>query len=123
LRVERRRRVRLRHAARLAQNAEDSLELLFYLSRRAQKDLDRIDARDRERIAQVLSKATPEAMKAGGLDIVPLVGSPPWRRLRIGTYRVLFMPTKAAGGGRSTAYLVARIVHRRDLEEARDSLE
>jgi hypothetical protein len=61
-------------------------------------------------------------LKPGGLDIVPLVGKPPWRRLRIGTYRVLFMPLNASKG-RPVEYLVGRIVHRRDLEDARDSLE
>jgi hypothetical protein len=69
-----------------------------------------------------MSKATAEALKPGGLDIVPLVGKPPWRRLRIGMYRVLFMPWSASKG-RAAGYLVGRIVHRRDLEEARDSLE
>jgi len=37
-------------------------------------------------------------------------------------YRVLFMPL-GASKGRAAGYLVGRIVHRRDLEEARDSLE
>ncbi len=69
----------------------------------------------------MLSSATRETMSSAELDIVPLVGKPPYRRLRIGTYRVLFRPATTAEvplGG----YLVVRIVHRRDLERAKDSL-
>jgi len=67
--------------------------------------------------------ATPAAVAGSEPDIVPLVGRQPWLRLRIGTYRVIFRPVTAAERaivGRG--HVVGRIVHRRDLEKAAQSL-
>ena len=87
------------------------------------KDLDHIDPRDRARITRVLSHATREALSRGELDVVPLVNTLPWRRLRIGTYRVLFRPATAQDALPAANFLVGRIVHRRDLERAAESLK
>ena len=92
------------------------------LSRRAQRELRRLDRATRHRVAGELS-----LMDAPNADVKSLVGRPPWRRLRIGDYRVLFRMLDtdeiAAIGIKDTAgILVARIVHRRDLERAVASL-
>jgi hypothetical protein len=58
---------------------------------------------------------------ADNLDAKPLVGRAPWRRLRVGELRVLYRPLteeEAAEGG----YLIARVIHRRDLQRAVSSL-
>ena len=92
------------------------------LSRRAQRDIRRLDRTTRHRVAGELS-----LMNAPNADVKSLVGRPPWRRLRIGDYRVLFRTLDAAeiaaiGIEDDTGILVARIVHRRDLERAVASL-
>lgn len=61
-----------------------------------------------------------------GLDIVALQGRAPWRRLRSGDWRVIFRSLTTAEirslGRTGRGYLVARIVNRRDLERAIQSL-
>ena len=61
-----------------------------------------------------------------GLDVRPLEGHAPWRRLRDGDWRILFRPLSADEvrdlGLRGRVYLVARIVNRRDLERAARAL-
>ncbi len=62
-----------------------------------------------------------EALSAGGasLDIKPLAGAAPWHRLRVGDYRILYRPVEPDEGADPKArWLVARVVHRRDLERA-----
>jgi len=55
------------------------------------------------------------------LNIVPLQ-RPPWRRLRTGDWRIIYRPLTPAEvkalGRKGRGYLVARIVNRRDLEDA-----
>jgi hypothetical protein len=59
---------------------------------------------------------------APGLDIVPLAGRGPWRRLREGDWRILHRPLSADearhSGMRGRGYLVDRVVNRRDLDQA-----
>ena len=50
------------------------------------------------------------------LDIKPVTGSPPWLRLRVGDWRVLY---RRAGD----RILVARIIHRSELQQAIRTLE
>ncbi len=90
------------------------------LSRAALKDLARLEAH-RGQVEKVLLSLAEEPPRAN-LDVKALSGRPPWRRLRAGVYRVIFRPLTPAeirqlvpAGGR--AYLVARIVHRRELEK------
>jgi len=62
----------------------------------------------------------PEAPPASA-DIVALRGRSPWLRLRIGDYRILFRALEqgeADALGAESGYLIARIVHRRELERA-----
>ena len=50
------------------------------------------------------------------LDVKPLTGSAPWLRLRVGDWRILFRST-------DEAVLVARIIHRSELQQAIHTLE
>lgn len=46
----------------------------------------------------------------------PLAGHPPWLRLRAGELRILYRPA-------DDGWLVARVIHRKDLERTVRSLE
>jgi mRNA-degrading endonuclease RelE of RelBE toxin-antitoxin system len=50
------------------------------------------------------------------LDIKPLTGSAPWLRLRVGDWRILFRLA-------DEVVLVARIIHRSELQHAVRTLE
>jgi len=95
------------------------------LSRRALDDLEDLGI-ERRAVDRGLSSLAREPRPAN-LDVKPLRGHRPWHRLRVGRYRVIFRPLTAAelreiqvtdGSG----WLVARIVHRRDLEKAARAL-
>jgi len=80
---------------------------------RAERDLRKIGpGPDRARIAARLRDL---AADTPNLDIKALAGAAPWLRLRVGDYRVLYC---LAGG----AYIVERIVNRRELARAVDTL-
>jgi mRNA-degrading endonuclease RelE of RelBE toxin-antitoxin system len=87
---------------------------------RAERDLRRMDVPERRHIRDALSALT------GGvenLDVKALSGRPPWLRMRVGDWRVLYRPLtppEAAESGRG--WLVARVVDRRDLERRVRSL-
>lgn len=91
------------------------------LSRRAERDLRRIGAGvDLARLRTAL-----EALAGGAvnLDAKPLAGFAPWNRLRVGDYRILYRavdPGEASDA--DVRWLVARVVHRRDLERAVSTL-
>jgi mRNA-degrading endonuclease RelE of RelBE toxin-antitoxin system len=91
------------------------------LSRRAERDLRRIGSGpDLTRIREAL-----EGLAGGttNLDVKPLAGVAPWHRLRVGDYRVLYRAVDPGEAADSDArWLVARIVHRRDLERAVSTL-
>lgn len=84
------------------------------LSTRAVRDLRRLGPGpelDRtEAGLQRLSAGDP------GLDIKPVTGSAPWLRLRVGDWRVLYRPA-------GDEILVARIIHRSQLQQAVRTLE
>lgn len=91
------------------------------LSGRAERDVRRIGPR--ETVARLRDALWALAAGNPDLDVRPLVGSEPWQRLRVGDYRVLFRPidpTEVAAPG--ARWLVARIVHRRDLGHAVSTL-
>lgn len=79
------------------------------LASRAADELRALDPPVRQRVIEALRALGEEA---ANLDVKPLRGAKPWRRLRVGDYRVLFRPAEP------DAFLVARIVHRSDLERA-----
>ena len=79
------------------------------LSRRAVDDLRRVGPGPAlDRLQEVLRRLARGELN---LDVKPLVARAPWFRLRIGDWRVLYRPDD----GR---FLVARIVHRRELRRA-----
>lgn len=82
------------------------------LARRAVEDLDRLPDRAAARILDALERLASDP-SAPHLDVKILVGKRPWRRLREGSYRVLFKVTDRGG-----TVLVARVIDRRDLERA-----
>lgn len=98
------------------------------LSRRATKDLRQLDKPTARRILQVLQDGLTTDPPPDNLDIKALQGAEPWLRLRVGTYRILYRPMtstevrtltgKAPRRAKDHGYLVARIMHRRDLDEA-----
>lgn len=89
------------------------------ISRRGERDLRRLDVQTRRRVWAALDDL---AADAPSLDTVPLAGKRPWRRLRVGDYRVLYRASDPQAGEPEDAYLVHRVVHRRDLERAVASL-
>lgn len=83
------------------------------------KDLRRIGpGEELNRIRQALEEL---ADQQSGLDVKPLRGQSPWLRLRVGDYRVLYRPI-GPGEAADASLLVARVVHRSDLERAVSTL-
>jgi len=94
----------------------------FVLSRRAERDLRRIGRG--EALARLREMLEGLAVGEANLDVKPLAGSAPWHRLRVGDYRVLYRAVEPDEAGDSDAcFLVARVVHRRELEQAVATLE
>jgi mRNA-degrading endonuclease RelE of RelBE toxin-antitoxin system len=84
------------------------------LSTRAARDLRRLGPGPQlDRIEAGLQR-----LSAGepNLDIKPVTGSAPWLRLRVGDWRVLYRPA-------GDQILVARIIHRSELQQAIRTLE
>ena len=91
------------------------------LARRAELDLRRIG--QGEGLARIREGLEGLAAGTANLDIKPLAGAAPWHRLRVGDYRILYRPVEPNDTVDSNArWLVARIVHRRDLERAVSTL-
>jgi len=91
------------------------------LSRRAERDLRRLGSG--EALARIRDGIEGLAAGEANLDIRPLGGAAPWHRSRVGDYRILYRsvePDEAADP--EARWLVARIVHRRDLERAVSTL-
>lgn len=97
------------------------------LSRRAERDLRGIGRGEAlARLREALEGLALEGLAVGeaNLDVKPLAGSAPWHRLRVGDYRVLYRAVEPNEASDSDArFLVARVVHRRDLEQAVATLE
>ena len=89
-----------------------------HLRPQAEKDLRRIGpGPERKRILAGLARL---ADNEPTLDVKVIVSAAGWRRLRIGTYRVCYRSatTTTASGELAVAYVVERIVHRRDFDAA-----
>jgi mRNA interferase RelE/StbE len=86
------------------------------LAPRAIRDLKSLDRQTRKRIQHAFEAL---AADAANLDIKPVAGHAPWRRLRVGEHRVLYRESTDQAGSR---FLVARIIDRRDLHRAIDKL-
>jgi mRNA interferase RelE/StbE len=86
------------------------------LAPRAIRDLKRLDRPTSKRVQQAFEAL---AVDAANLDIKPVAGHAPWRRLRVGEHRVLY---RELTGEANSRYLVARVIDRRDLHRAIDRL-
>jgi mRNA interferase RelE/StbE len=86
------------------------------LSRRAVKDLDSLPRRAAARVVDALERLGDDP-GSDALDTKALAGRRPWRRLRVGEYRILF---RLAEKGR--VLLVARVVDRKELDRALGTL-
>ena len=84
------------------------------LSTRAQRDLRRLGpGPELDRIEMGLQRLGSGEQN---LDIKPVTGSAPWLRLRVGDWRILYRPA-------GDQVLIARIIHRSELQQAIRNLE
>lgn len=97
------------------------------LSKRALRDLRRIDRKSRRRLLDLLENDLAAEPQPENLDIKALTGRAPWLRLRRGEYRVLYRPLadgelQMLNASEPTGFLVERVVERGELERAASSL-
>lgn len=97
------------------------------LSKRALRDLRRIDHRSRRRLLDLLESELAAEPQPANLDIKPLTGRAPWLRVRRGEYRVLYRPLtsdelRTLGEANHAGFLVERVIDRGDLERAASTL-
>jgi mRNA-degrading endonuclease RelE of RelBE toxin-antitoxin system len=97
------------------------------LSKRALRDLRRIDHKSRRRLLDLLENELVTEPHAANLDIKALAGRAPWLRVRRGKYRVLYRPLtrfelEALDADEQAGLLVERIIDRGDLERAASTL-
>jgi mRNA-degrading endonuclease RelE of RelBE toxin-antitoxin system len=97
------------------------------LSKRALRDLRRIEHKSRRRLLDLLQNDLASEPQPANLDIKALTGRAPWLRLRRGEYRVLYRPLtddelRALGASEQAGFLVERVVDRGDLERAASTL-
>lgn len=86
------------------------------LAPRAIRDLKRLERKTRRQVQQAFEALGTDA---ANLDVKPVAGHTPWRRLRVGEHRVLYREVTDEPDAR---YLVARVIDRRDLHRAIDRL-
>jgi len=94
------------------------------LSNHAQKDWARLEASMRTRVMRAL-EALASDPPPPNIDERALVGHEPWRRMRVGDYRVIFRPltrSELAEFPESRGYLIERVISRGELERATKAL-
>lgn len=89
------------------------------LAAQAARDVARL-GQDRARVETLLRRMEREPWPAN-IDVEALRGRSPWSRARVGDYRVIFRPLtvrecEALVPPGANVVLVARVVHRRDME-------
>jgi len=97
------------------------------LSKRALRDLRRIDHKSRRRLLDLLENDLAAEPQPANLDIKALTGRAPWLRLRRDEYRVLYRPLtdgelQMLGASEPAGFLVERVVERGELERAASTL-
>ena len=97
------------------------------LSKRALRDLRRIDRKNRKRLLDLLEGDLATEPHPANLDIKALTGRAPWLRIRRGEYRVLYRPLtnnelQALNTTEKAGFLVERVIDRGDLERAASTL-
>jgi mRNA-degrading endonuclease RelE of RelBE toxin-antitoxin system len=103
------------------------------LSKRAARDLRKLDARDRRRIVDNVLPLLVPIPRPENLDVESIVAHDPWLRLRAGDWRVIYRPLTrrelrflAQRDDEDVApagYLIERVVDRQYLERAVKTLE
>jgi mRNA-degrading endonuclease RelE of RelBE toxin-antitoxin system len=105
---------------------------LLELSSKAERDLRKLAKRSRADARSVRDGLDQLRRGAANLDVKQVQGHPPWWRMRVGDWRVLYRPLTAgevaelsdargAVAG-SSGFLVFRIVNRADLERGVETL-
>lgn len=97
------------------------------LSKRALRDLRRIDHKSRRRLLDLLENDLATEPQPANLDIKALAGRAPWLRHRRGEYRVLYRPLtnselQALHAQEHAGFLIERIIDRGHLERATSTL-
>jgi mRNA-degrading endonuclease RelE of RelBE toxin-antitoxin system len=97
------------------------------LSKRALRDLRRIDHKSRRRLLDLLENDLAAEPQPANLDIKALTGRAPWLRLRRGEYRVLYRPLADGelhmlGASEPAGFLIERVIDRGELERAASAL-
>ncbi len=97
------------------------------LSKRALRDLRRIDHKSRRRLLDLLENDLAAEPQPANLDIKALTGRAPWLRLRRGEYRILYRPLTDSelhtlSAQEQAGFLVERVIDRSDLERAASTL-
>src|SRR5271156_1039308 len=97
------------------------------LSKRALRDLRRIDHKSRRRLLDLLENDLAAEPQPANLDIKALTGRAPWLRLRRGEYRVLYRPLtdgelQMLGASEPAGFLIERVIDRGELERAASTL-
>ena len=90
------------------------------MSRAAECDLRRLSPPDHRQVAAALMQTLAVEPMPANADDKALVGRSPWRRLRVGELRILYRPVNASElpAGHRSGRLVARIIHRGQLQRA-----
>jgi mRNA-degrading endonuclease RelE of RelBE toxin-antitoxin system len=89
------------------------------LASRAVRDVRGLQPQDRARVLTAIEQTLGAGQLPANADVKALTGRAPWRRLRVGTWRVLFRECALDEPG---DVLVARVVNRRDLDRAAATL-
>jgi len=98
------------------------METHVEIAPRAKRDLKGVPVTVRRRISAALRDLSDDPPPAN-FDIKALKGATPWLRMRVGSYRIVFCPLEpdeivALGTASKKGILVARIVDRRDFDQA-----
>jgi mRNA-degrading endonuclease RelE of RelBE toxin-antitoxin system len=86
---------------------------------RAARDVKNMPRQDRRRVLDAIAETLGADELPANADVKALTGRAPWRRQRVGQWRVIYRPCAPEEPG---DILVARVVNRRDLERAMTSL-
>lgn len=97
------------------------------LSKRALRDLRRMDGKTRKRLIAFLDEDLTAEPHPPNLDVKHLTGRAPWLRIRRGEHRIVYRPLthgelRTLDASEEAGYLVERIIDRRDLERAASTL-
>lgn len=71
------------------------------LSSRATRDAKRMNRQDRTRVLTAIADTLGRDPTPDNADVKALSGRAPWRRLRIGSWRVIYRPCTEDGHGRA----------------------